>query len=235
MRRSLLLTKAAVGLSALQVPTDRLSLAERTAWMVIWVAERMLAVFGLIVLSPVLASAAFVIAILSRRSPFIAHRRVGLNGSTLWVFKLRTMWHSSEPEQACLVQLVNSQAITNEIIRQKQPEDSRISGRFARFCRKYSIDELPQLWNVALGEMCLVGARPITESELKEFYAGVAGEVLSLKPGITGLWQISGRNQLTFEERRHFDLIWTRKRSLKLYAGILLQTIPLVLSGKNSW
>ena len=79
----------------------------------------------------------------------------------------------------------------------KQPGDSRVTNWFARFCRKHSIDEMPQLWHVIRGEMSLVGPRPVTDAEIQRHYGTEADEVLQVKPGLAGLWQISGRNRLS--------------------------------------
>lgn len=107
--------------------------------------------------------------------------------------------------------------------------------RFARFCRRHSLDELPQLLHVMRGEMSLVGPRPLTAGEIRSQYGTDAAEILSLKPGISGLWQISGRNRLTYEQRRRLDLEFVRNRSLRMYTRILLRTVPEVWGGGNTW
>src|SRR5208337_1511677 len=88
----------------------------------------------------------------------------------------------------------------------KLETDPRVPGRFPQFLRRHSVDELPQLWHVITGEMSLVGPRPVTERELRLHYGGFADEVLRLRPGLAGLWQISGRNRLTYADRRRLDL-----------------------------
>jgi len=110
-----------------------------------------------------------------------------------------------------------------------------VSNWFARFCRRHSIDELPQLWHVIRGEMSLVGPRPVTDTEMRRYYDSDAMEVLQVKPGIAGLWQTSGRNRLTYAERRALDLEFVRHRSPRMYLRILLRTLPEVWSGSNSW
>jgi len=117
----------------------------------------------------------------------------------------------------------------------KGPEDARVGGRFARFCRRHSLDEIPQLVLVLTGRMSLVGPRPVTPGELARIYGPDADNILGAKPGISGLWQVSGRNRLTSSERRAADLESVRNRSLRLYLTILLRTVPEVLSGKNTW
>jgi lipopolysaccharide/colanic/teichoic acid biosynthesis glycosyltransferase len=110
-----------------------------------------------------------------------------------------------------------------------------VANPFARFCRRHSIDELPQLLHVIRGEMSWVGPRPLTAAELRRHYGSAAREVLEARPGIAGLWQTSGRNRLSYSERRELDLRFVRNRSLRLYWKILLRTIPEVWSGENSW
>ena len=168
-------------------------------------------------------------AIASRRSPFIAHRRAGWRGETLWMIKLRTMWDRESPAGGWLERIADE---TPDI---KDARDPRVGNGFARFCRRHSIDEIPQLWHVARGEMSLVGPRPLTPGELAKHYGAAGEELLRVKPGLAGLWQISGRNRLTYSQRKRLDLQYIRERSLKMYVRILLRTIPEVLRGANSW
>jgi exopolysaccharide production protein ExoY len=113
--------------------------------------------------------------------------------------------------------------------------DSRVTSRFAAFCRKYSIDELPQLWHVVHGEMSLVGPRPMTVPEWDKHYGTTFSEVLNLKPGLSGLWQIRGRNRLTYRQRRRLDIFLARHYCLLLYVRILGQTVPRVIAGRDAW
>jgi lipopolysaccharide/colanic/teichoic acid biosynthesis glycosyltransferase len=117
----------------------------------------------------------------------------------------------------------------------KSPEDGRVASRFARFCRRHSLDEFPQLILVLTGRMSLVGPRPVTLRELALIYGPDADTILIAKPGLSGLWQVSGRNRLTCSERRTLDLQSVRNRSWRLYLAILVRTIPEVLSGRNTW
>ena len=172
-------------------------------------------------------------AVLSGQSPLIAHRRLGLGGHPFWVLKFRTMWRPG-PRPAASLTLV--EYIVDETgPRQKGVQDDRITSRFARFCRRHSIDELPQLLHVVRGQMSLVGPRPVTASEWKLHYHPHAAGVLDVKPGLSGLWQIMGRSRLSYEERRDLDLALVRNRSLKLYFQILWWTLPQVWSGRDAW
>jgi exopolysaccharide production protein ExoY len=151
------------------------------------------------------------------------------------MLKLRTMWgHADETPRGRTVGWVEYIDDVDGPER-KQPGDARVTNWFARFCRKHSIDEMPQLWHVIRGEMSLVGPRPVTDVESQRHYGTDANEVLQVKPGLAGLWQISGRNRLSYEERRRLDLHFVRRRTVRMYLRILFRTIPEVWSGSNSW
>ncbi len=147
------------------------------------------------------------------------------------MLKLRTMWGGEGRRGGGWIEHIDDDG-GPEL---KCAMDSRVPSRFARFCRRHSIDEFPQFWHVISGEMSLVGPRPITERELHRYYGVQAAEVLRAKPGLAGLWQISGRNRLTYAERCRLDLRLVRERSIRLYCAILLRTLPEIFHGKNSW
>jgi exopolysaccharide production protein ExoY len=224
--------KAKVGLKAKAgLSRQVLDICERVASLALFAAA-----------SPVLAGSALVVAVRSGRSPLIAHRRVGWQGSPLWMFKLRTMWPVTSDEASGAPPHCNTgrsrwiEYIDDDMGPQlKHPGDARVTSSFARFCRRHSIDELPQLWHVVRGQMSLVGPRPMTEDELRRHYGPAAQEILQVRPGLAGLWQISGRNRLTYAERRDLDLKLVRGRCARLYIEILLRTVPEVLSGSGSW
>jgi lipopolysaccharide/colanic/teichoic acid biosynthesis glycosyltransferase len=200
---------------------------------VLGVCERVASVGLLVMAGPLVAFAALVVYGLSGRSPLIAHRRVGWQGSPLLMLKLRTMWdgRAAAGRRNGWIEYLDDEN-GPEL---KHPDDRRVTSRFARFCRRHSIDELPQLWHVIRGEMSLVGPRPMTRSELDRYYGPVATEILQVKPGLAGLWQISGRSRLGYDKRRELDLQLVRGRSVKLYLRILLRTVPEVWRGRGSW
>lgn len=202
-------------------------------WRVLSVIERLAASLLLLALAPLLLILMAVIAMLSRGSPLIAHRRLGRGGAPFWVLKLRTMWEpaGNRPGRLAPVEFIVDESGPLE----KGARDLRISSGLARFCRRHSIDELPQLFHVVRGDMSLVGPRPITASEWKLHYHPDAAEVLGVKPGLSGLWQIMGRSRLSYEQRRNLDLVLVRNRSLKLYFRILFSTLPEIWSGRNAW
>lgn len=206
---------------------------KRLEWGFIGAAERLAASGLLAALLPLLTLSGILAAILSRRSPLIAHQRVGEGGRLIWVMKIRTMWNPT-PNKAGRFQLV--ERLTAEFLPEpKTPADARVSSRFAAWCRKYSIDECPQFWHVMRGEMALIGPRPLTVHEIEAYYGTAAAELLSKRPGITGLWQIEGRSRLSYRQRRRLDLFMIRNWSFGLYLKILIRTIPDVLTGRNAW
>jgi len=203
-------------------------------WQAAAICERIACAIFFLAAGPLVGASALAVWLLSRRAPLIAHRRVGWRGSTLWILKLRTMWEAdSQTRRAgpAWIEYIHD----DEGPENKHDRDPRVTNCFAHFCRRHSLDELPQLWHVITGEMSMVGPRPLTRTELDRYYGEAAQEILAVKPGLAGLWQVSGRNRLTYSERRDLDLRLVRNRSLRLYLRVLLQTIPEVLRGNNSW
>jgi exopolysaccharide production protein ExoY len=203
-------------------------------WRIAETCERVASLGMAIALGPAIAIAGAGAALLSGRTPLIAHRRVGWRARTLWLLKLRTMWgihaNASGSRRGWIEYIDDTGGLDL-----KGSHDPRVTSRFARFCRRHSIDEIPQLWHVIRGEMSLVGPRPMTAEELRRYYGDDADEILQHKPGITGLWQVRGRNRVTYHERRNLDLELIRHTSLRMYLKILLNTIPEVISGRNTY
>jgi lipopolysaccharide/colanic/teichoic acid biosynthesis glycosyltransferase len=192
--------------------------------------ERIIAVVATILLLPLLAVVGIVIVILSQRAPLVAHRRVGRNAVPFWMLKFRTMWNGQKGTRALVERLAEAHVPDVKI-----GGDPRVTSRFAAFCRRHSIDEFPQLWHVATGEMSFVGPRPVTVAEWNAHYGDAAVEVLQLKPGLSGLWQTRGRNRLTYRQRRRLDLFLARHYCLLLYLKILGSTVPRVIAGRDAW
>lgn len=196
----------------------------------IYKIEPIVAVFGLVAISPLMLALGVIIAVLSRRSPLIRHARVGRRGTPLPMLKFRTMWNGDEPPaSAALIE-----DVADTIPHSKSQKDPRVRSRFAALCRRYSLDELPQIYHVARGEMSFVGPRPITQGELDIYYGPYTFEVLQLRPGITGLWQVFGRDRLNYSKRRRLDVLLARRASPYLYFRILLRSIPKVLGGYDA-
>jgi exopolysaccharide production protein ExoY len=207
--------------------------SESSIWRLIGACERVVAGTLLIGALPLLLVAGIVIMALSRRSPLIAHRRIGKGGRLLWVLKLRTMWDDRFASRVSFVEWISAEP--RHPLTLKRSIDSRITSRFAALCRRYSVDELPQFWNVLRGEMSLIGPRPLTSREIKTYYGDHAVELLSRRPGMSGLWQVSGRSCLSYKQRRKLDLFMIRRWCFRLYLRILASTFSAVITGKNAW
>lgn len=195
-------------------------------------ADRVLAAGALIAATPILAAAAIAVWRLSGRTPFVSIERVGRGGQPFRMLKLRTMWNGRD--RSCFDGLVEPLP-PSPIPNQKDGSDPRVTHRLAALLRRFSIDELPQLVHVLRGEMSLVGPRPLTAWELEVHYGPAAAEVLRLRPGLSGLWQVSGRNRLCFAERLQMDLKLVRQYGWGMYWRVLLKTVPCVLGGKDAW
>ena len=184
-----------------------------------------------VLLAPVAAIIGLIILFLSRRSPLVRHRRVGWKGEELRVLKFRTMWSTgtgSGPRFA-----IEDLPEMDHFV--KTENDDRVAGRFAAWCRRYSLDEIPQLAHIICGKMSFVGPRPITRAELNLHYRDCAAEVLALRPGLTGLWQVMGRNRLSYAQRRRLDLWLVRRASPRLLLALLIKTLPRVLRGEGAY
>ncbi|WP_294442423.1 sugar transferase [uncultured Sphingomonas sp.] len=161
-----------------------------------------------------------------------AHRRVGKGGRHFRCLKFRSMAVDAEARLAEL--LANDPAARAEWSRDhKLKRDPRIT-TVGSFLRKSSLDELPQLFNVLRGEMGLVGPRPIVDAEVDR-YGRYFSHYCSVRPGITGLWQISGRNDVSYRRRVAFDVAYSRSRSALMDAKILALTIPSVVFARGSY
>lgn len=157
---------------------------------------------------------------------FFAHERIGLNGRPFRCLKFRTMVPDARERLEALL-AADPIARREWEQTQKLTEDPRISC-LGDTLRRTSLDELPQLFNVLRGEMSLVGPRPIVEDE-RHFYGDNIHEYLSVRPGLTGLWQVSGRSNTTYAERVALDVDYVRKHSLLTDLRILLRTVRVVL------
>ncbi len=197
---------------------------------IIYGIEPVIAALAMILLAPAILTIGVAIALLSGRSPLVRHRRVGWRGSPLPMLKFRTMWDRRGEPRA----VFGVEEVSDHIPESKDGDDPRVTSRFAAFCRRHSLDELPQLYHVARGQMSFVGPRPITQAELETHYGPSAEEVLRLRPGLTGLWQVLGRSRLTYERRRRLDLVLVRRACAGLYFRILLRSFPRVLSGTDA-
>lgn len=197
------------------------------------IAERAAGLLLLLLTSPLLIAAALIAWALSGRAPIVAHLRIGKHNQPFWMLKIRSMWQrgASTPRHPGWIEYIVADPAENG----KQPGDPRVTSRFAAFCRRHSVDELPQFWHVVRGKMSLVGPRPLTRVELARHYGSHASELVSVKPGLTGLWQVSGRSVIQFPERAALDLKLVRELTPKLYFTILLRTFSTLIGGQGAW
>jgi lipopolysaccharide/colanic/teichoic acid biosynthesis glycosyltransferase len=188
----------------------------------------------LVALAPVLVVITLAILLDSGRPILYGARRVGRHGQPIQVLKFRTMHRDAERR---LSQVLRDPARAEEFRTTfKLKQDPRIS-RIGGWLRRTSLDELPQFWNVLRGDMSLVGPRPIVEDELDMYrnVEGGAAAYLGSRPGITGLWQVSGRNDTTYAERIELDCHYAEHCSLALDLEILTRTPGAVLKGDGAY
>jgi len=177
--------------------------------------------------APVITLVALMIKITSPGSVFFKQKRLGLNGRKFTLYKFRTMIEDAH-ERRGEVEHLNE--MTGPVFKSKS--DPRVTP-VGRILRRFSLDELPQLWNVLKGDMSLVGPRPPIPEEVESYHRWHRRR-LSMKPGLTCLWQISGRNNIDFDHWMQLDLQYIDNWSPSLDFKILLRTIPAVLSGRGA-
>lgn len=200
--------------------------------------DRLLAVVLLVILSPLLAAIAIGIRLDSPGSSIFCRDQVGKNGHIFTAYKFRTMRVDNDDSEykAYLVKYVLENAPyridQNGHAVYKVVDDPRVT-RFGTLLRKTNLDELPQLINMLKGEMTFIGPRPDVPFSVA-MYKDWHRERLGIKPGITGLWQVSGRKGLSFEDMVRIDIEYINKQSLVLDTKILLQTIGTILNGDGS-
>jgi lipopolysaccharide/colanic/teichoic acid biosynthesis glycosyltransferase len=187
---------------------------------------------SLLLAAPLMVVLAIAIRLDSPGPVFFRQERIGRNGSTFWMLKFRTMRHAPGVQLEKLLSGNPALRLTYEQ-NQKLIADPRIT-RLGRLLRRTSLDELPQLWNVLMGEMSLVGPRPFLASQLSD-YGSLYVRYIRFQPGITGLWQVSGRNTLSFRERVDLDQGYFDRWSLSLDIQILFWTVWAVLRGTGAY
>jgi exopolysaccharide biosynthesis polyprenyl glycosylphosphotransferase len=189
-----------------------------------------LVVASLIVLalSPVLGAIALMVKITSRGPVFYRSVRPGLGGLPFACFKFRTMYLDADERQAELEEHNEAGGAIFKI-----RNDPRVTP-VGRFLRRWSLDELPQLFNVIRGEMSLVGPRPLPQRDYERLEDWHRKRYLVL-PGMTGLWQVSGRSELDFDELVRLDFLYLERWSVFLDLAILLRTIPAVIRARGAW
>ncbi|HKZ13929.1 MAG TPA: sugar transferase [Solirubrobacterales bacterium] len=191
---------------------------------------------ALLVLSPILLVVAILVRLDSRGPAIFRQERIGRGLKPFRVAKFRTMRQgvAADPHRAYVEEMIReeSEAEGRQKPMMKLQEDPRIT-KIGHFLRRTSIDELPQLWNVLRGEMSLVGPRPPIQYEV-DAYPARAYRRFAVRPGLTGLWQVSGRSLVTFAQMIDLDTEYVERRSLLLNLKIIFLTVPTVLHGKGA-
>ncbi len=186
------------------------------------------ALIGLALTLPLFPVIAVLVKLDSRGTVFFAQKRVGRHGRLFTCYKFRSMVADAENKKVELAALNEASGPAFKI-----REDPRITA-IGSFLRKSSLDEMPQLFNVLLGQMSVVGPRPQIPTEV-ELYEPWHRTRLAVKPGITCLWQISGRSQVGFDEWMRLDLEYIRRRSMRTDLFILMRTLPAVMARKGAY
>lgn len=212
--------------------TMRNNLARRWNRIVKRIFDLVCTVFGSILLSPLLLGLTVLVAIDNRGSVIFAHQRVGKNGKLFPCYKFQTMVPNAQEALERYLQ-ENPAARREWEANFKLEHDPRVT-KLGAFLRKTSLDELPQLWNVIRGDMSLVGPRPIITAEI-ERYGDYFREYSMVLPGITGMWQASGRSDVSYEERVAMDTWYVRNWSIWVDLMYLFKTITVVFSRKGAY
>ena len=204
----------------------------RTGWQGKQIFDKVFAVFFIILTLPLFLLIAALVKLTSRGPVFYKQERLGYRGKPFRILKFRTM-------------VVDADRVLEDYLRRnpqlreeyekyfKLKKDPRITP-LGRILRKTSLDELPQLFNILLGNMSVVGPRPIIQEEVVK-YGENAEKLFSVKPGLTGLWQVSGRADLTYDERVKLDMEYIERQNFFLDLFIILKTVPVIFKGHGAY
>jgi len=190
------------------------------------------AVAGIILLSPLFVMLAMLVKFSDGGRVFYGHRRIGRNGHVFYCLKFRTMVENGDQVLADHF-AKNPQSRDEWLATRKLQNDPRVT-RVGAVLRKLSLDELPQIFNILRGDMSIVGPRPVVKDEL-ELYGSAADFYLKSRPGLTGLWQVSGRNDVSYNARVAFDRQYVENWSFGSDLKIIIRTVPAVFSSRGSY
>ncbi|MDW6022604.1 sugar transferase [Mesorhizobium sp. BAC0120] len=190
------------------------------------------AALAILVLSPLLAMLALLIKLADGGKVFYGHKRIGRNGNVFHCLKFRTMVENGD-EVLTAHFARNPEARQEWLATRKLQDDPRVTP-VGYVLRKLSLDELPQVFNILLGHMSFVGPRPVVKDEL-ELYGSAADHYLRTRPGLTGLWQVSGRNDVSYGTRVAFDQHYVENWSFTTDLKIIAMTVPAVFSSRGSY
>jgi exopolysaccharide production protein ExoY len=206
--------------------------AEPVGGMVKRCFDLLAAAFAIVSLAPLLIGIAMIVRATSDGPVLYGHKRVGFGGKTFRCWKFRTMMKNGDTLlDQCLREHPAMRREWNET--QKLRDDPRVTS-VGRVLRKLSLDELPQLFNILMGDMSVVGPRPIVTDEVRR-YGQSLGHYLRTRPGLTGLWQVSGRSDTGYRERIILDRCYVKNWSILCDVSIILRTVPAVLRSSGSY
>jgi exopolysaccharide production protein ExoY len=214
------------------VPACEGQSSDRLRSTLLRVLDVTIALLALLFFLPLLLIISFLILITDPGPIIFAHKRIGHGGRPFYCLKFRSMAVDAKERLERLL-ATDPQARQEWMHNQKLRDDPRIT-KIGAVLRKTSLDELPQLLNVLRGDMSLVGPRPIVADEIQR-YGRYFSHYCRVRPGITGLWQVSGRSDVSYRRRVAFDVVYTRSYSVALNTKILLYTIPCVLRQRGSY
>jgi exopolysaccharide production protein ExoY len=223
----------AVSLPSRAPRVDRAKRSMRTGnSLLIRAADVTVVTIALIAFMPLLLGLTLLVYLADPGPIFFGHERIGHRGRKFKCYKFRSMVVDADARLARLL-ATDPDARRQWETDHKLVDDPRIT-KLGRILRKSSLDELPQLWNVLRGDMSVVGPRPIVQAEAPR-YGRYFADYCRVKPGLTGLWQISGRSTTTYRRRVALDVAFARSASFKLYCRIIVYTVPAVLLARGSY
>ncbi|MFQ5728736.1 MAG: sugar transferase [Waddliaceae bacterium] len=182
---------------------------------------------------PLFLMLALAIKLSSRGKIFYSHERIGRRGKPFKCFKFRTMFNDADKRLSDILEAHPELRMEWEE-KHKLSKDPRITF-IGKLLRKTSLDELPQFWNVLKGDLSIVGPRPVVQEEINKHFGVKAYKILSIRPGITGLWQVSGRNDTTYKTRVMLDETYVDNHNFLLDVKLILKTVPKMLSSKGAY
>lgn len=212
------------------IPLVRIKVSNLEGWQgyIKEIEDIIFATFGLVFFLPLIIIISLLIKLDSEGPVIFKHKRVGRYGKDIYVWKFRTMYKDADKI------LENNPKLKLEFEKSyKLRNDPRVT-KIGKFLRKWSLDEVPQFFNILKGDMSIVGPRPVVRKELEK-YGAFADEILRVKPGLTGLWQVSGRSDLDYARRVQLDLFYIQNWSISLDFKIILKTIPSVILRKGAY
>lgn len=189
--------------------------------------------FALVICLPLLLIIAAIILFSSRGKIIYSHERIGRGGKPFRCYKFRTMYKDADLRLQELL-TNNPQLLEEWKSSRKLKKDPRVTP-VGQFLRKTSLDEFPQFWNVLKGELSIVGPRPVVKEEVTDYLGDKASKILSVRPGLTGIWQVSGRNDVSYANRINLDEQYVDTHSLYLDLILIFKTIPRMIFSKGAY